>query len=73
MEELAGGLNLPPVDLGADWSAAVARIRGELASDALGDAERAARVLYVVDTTMLRRNARAASLPIRVNRAIGEL
>ena len=59
MEDLAGGLDLPPVDLGADWSAAVARIRGELASDALGDAERVARVLYLVD--MLTDRVRAAA------------
>ncbi|MEZ4400725.1 MAG: DUF6603 domain-containing protein [Kofleriaceae bacterium] len=49
MQDLTSGLNLPPLDLGSDWSAAVARVRGELASDALDDAERAAQVLLLVD------------------------
>ena len=49
MNELTSGTVVPPIDLGADWSAAVARVRAELDSRTLGDAERIARVLYLAD------------------------
>ena len=54
MNELAGGALAPPFDLGADWSAAVARVRGELESDTVGDSERAARVVFLTDMLVAR-------------------
>ncbi|MBK7193355.1 MAG: hypothetical protein IPH80_12815 [Myxococcales bacterium] len=49
MNGLTNGTVVPPIDLGADWSAAVAHVRGELDAGALAEAERIARVAYLAD------------------------
>ncbi|MBL8623985.1 MAG: hypothetical protein JNK64_21940 [Myxococcales bacterium] len=49
MNDLPGGIVVPQLDLGTDWSSAVARVRAELDSGALVDAERMARVAYLAD------------------------
>ena len=46
---LTSGVVVPPIDLGADWSTAVARVRTELNAGVLGDAERIARVASLAD------------------------